>query len=295
MLIVNLVGGLGNQMFQYAFGRSLHHRRKLPVAFDTTDLLDRTPREHVTYRDFELGVFVGAVPIASAQEIALFKYQPVTLPERLQYRVLRRLRRASTYHESHYFQYDPQVWQTGPNTYFDGYWQTERYFHRCEALIRRDFTFRSDPTGQNLLLAQQIQAQNAVSVHVRRGDYVSNSLYNQVHGTCSPAYYEQAVRHMVAQVAEPVLYVFSDDPDWVRANMHFAAPTVYVAHNQGKDSFEDMRLMSLCQHHIIANSSFSWWGAWLNANPHKLVIAPRQWMQQEGPNSDLIPRTWMRL
>lgn len=295
MLIVNLVGGLGNQMFQYALGLSLQNRRQLLVKFDIADLLDRTPRENVTYRDFELGIFAGSVPLASAREAALFRYEPTNIQGKLQYRLLRRLKRVERYYEKTYYQYDNGVWQTSANTYFDGYWQTEQYFSQHEKLIRQAFAFRNEPAGRNLVLANQIKTQQAIAVHVRRGDYVSNALYNQVHGTCSPAYYEQAVRTLVAQVAQPVLYVFSDEPEWVKQHMHFDAPTVYVAHNQGKNSFEDLRLMSLCQHNIIANSSFSWWGAWLNDNPRKIVIAPRQWMQQENGNSDLIPQTWTRL
>lgn len=293
MLVVNLVGGLGNQMFQYAFGQSLQHRLELLVKYDIADLLDRTPRENVTYRDFELSVFACNIPIAKPAEVAIFRHQPVGLYERGYYRMVRRLRRTQMMHETRYFVYDPSVWNTGPNAYFDGYWQSERYFQQHEKAIRQAFQFRHAPSGLNLVLAQQISEQQAIAVHVRRGDYVSNTLYNQVHGTCSPAYYERAVRYLTERVPNAVLYVFSDEPDWVRQHMSFDAPTVYVSHNRGKDSFEDMRLMSLCKHNVIANSSFSWWGAWLNANPHKIVVAPRQWQQHlDSTSLDLLPTQW---
>lgn len=296
MLIVNLIGGLGNQMFQYALGQSLEHKRQIPVKYDTIDLLDRTPRENLTHRDFELNVFKGAVPIASAREAALFRFQPVELLDRAYYRVLRQLKQPLIYEEKNWFEYDSGVLQTPHNTYFNGYWQTEQYWDN-HAAVRAAFIFRHEPTGENLRLAEEIRAQpQAISVHIRRGDYISNPLFSQVHGVCSPSYYEQAVHYIMGRLPTVQLYIFSDEPEWVRQNMQFDAPAVYVAHNHDKNSFEDLRLMSLCKHHIIANSSFSWWGAWLNPNPDKIVIAPRQWTQFESGNgADLIPKNWIKM
>jgi hypothetical protein len=296
MIIVNLIGGLGNQMFQYAFGRSMEQAKQRKVCFDATTLLDRTPRENFTYRDFELGVFEGPVSLATPFDIALFRQSPANLLSRGYYKVQRALRKPSIYSEKQYYVYDPDVWRTGNNTYFDGYWQTEQYFLEQAALIRQAFAFRVAPTGENARLVQEIKSQVAISVHVRRGDYVSNSNASQMHNVCPPAYYEQAVRLLTSQIGEAVLYVFSDEPEWVCQHLRFELPTVYVSHNQGKNSFEDMRLMSLCQHHIIANSSFSWWGAWLNPNTTKRVIAPRQWLQTGLPSpTNLLPSQWIQL
>jgi hypothetical protein len=299
MLIVNLDGGLGNQMFQYAFGCSLAWEKEAPVKFDSTGLLYRDPSGDTpyTYRDFELGVFNGKVEQASAHDLDLFNHRAKGLLERVSYKLLRLLKSPQIYREdlTQNFMYEPSVWKTGPNTYFIGYWQTERYFLKYENLIRDAFKFTPDLVGRNREVAEQISTQNAVALHVRRGDYVTNLHYNKVHGTCSTAYYQQAVQYVTAHVSNPVLYIFSDDIDWVRHHMQFDLPSVHVSHNQGKYSYEDMRLMSLCRHNIIANSSFSWWSAWLNTNPQKIVIAPRQWIEFEHASSDLIPQTWIRL
>lgn len=295
MLVVKLLGGLGNQMFQYAFGLSLEQARGQAVHFDTIELLDRSYKEQFIYRDFELGIFSRSIPVATSFEVNLFTYQPIGLVERAYYKAQRCFRQPSIYKEKQYYVYDSGVRTTHKNTYFEGYWQSEQYFDSYASLIRQAFAFKSNPSERNVLLARQLSTQNAVSVHIRRGDYVSNPLSNHVHGTCTPAYYEQAVRYITSRVSDAVLYVFSDEPDWVRQHMKFSYPTVYVSHNQGKDSFEDLRLMSLCQHHIIANSSFSWWGAWLNASPTKIVVAPQQWMNGVTETGDLIPASWIQL
>lgn len=296
MLIVNLIGGLGNQMFQYAFGRSLAQELKREVFFDVKGLLDRTPKENFTYRDFELHIFDAQVAVASDELLRPFTFKPKSLPNRIYYKLLRKLKRVQHYKQVQPFIYESAVWSTSPNTYFDGYWQTEKYFQKHEQVIRRSFTFKSPLVGKNKQLAQQMQVENAVAIHVRRGDYVSNQHINGVHGTCSPAYYQAAVSLIANKITDPKLYVFSDEPEWVAQNMLFDYPVTYISHNTGANSFEDMRLMSLCKHNIIANSSFSWWGAWLNANPTKIVVAPSQWMQSlDVSNGDLIPKEWILL
>jgi hypothetical protein len=283
-------------MFQYAFGQSLAQEHKTQVVFDTTELLDRSPKQNFTYRNFELDIFEGQVAIAPSKMLSLFIYQPEFLAERIYYRALRKLKKVQFYKETGLFMYDPEVWRTSPNTYFDGYWQNEKYFKRHEQLIRRCFTFKAPLFGNNQLLANQIQAENSIAVHVRRGDYASNQQVNSVHGVCSIEYYQAAVCFIAEKLTDPKLYIFSDEPEWVAQNMTFDYPVTYVSHNTGDSSFEDMRLMSLCKHNIIANSSFSWWGAWLNNNPKKMVVAPQRWMQNTNVDtSDLVPEAWMRI
>ena len=297
MLIINLIGGLGNQMFQYAFGKGLSMQRHIEVKFSTEELLDCTPKENFTYRDYELGNFRTNVVLASTEEMRLFKYQPANLSERIFYKLKRHIMKPKVFNETANFRYDAGVYQTAANMYYDGYWQNEKYFSRFESKIRHDFTFQHAPTGLNAELVRHIQASRAVAIHVRRGDYVTNSQTNQIHGTCSPDYYREAVSLLAQRIPNPTLFVFSDEPEWVKQHLSFGSfPTVYISHNKGSDSYQDLRLMSLCQHNIIANSSFSWWGAWLNANPDKLVVAPRQWYQGVilGPN-ELLPASWLRL
>lgn len=296
MLLVNLIGGLGNQMFQYAFGIGLSDKREIQVKFDTTDLLDRSHKENFTYRDFELHVFDAPVDIASDRELSMYKYRIGFTLDNLYYKITRKLKNVEFYSEKKYFAYEPGVLATSDNTYFTGYWQNERYFKENSELIRQAFSFRNCPEGKNKELARQLQADNSIAVHIRRGDYANNQHVQNVHGMCSPEYYQRAVELIASKVSEAKLYVFSDEPEWVMQNLSFAHPATYVNHNKGSNSFEDMRLMSLCKHNIIANSSFSWWGAWLNANPDKIVVAPTKWMQGLHIDcSDLIPKQWIRL
>lgn len=138
--------------------------------------------------------------------------------------------------------------------------------------------------------------ENAVSVHMRRGDFVSNPKSNAVHGVCPPEYYRAAIRTMAGQVEKPCFYIFSDDIAWAKDQLKLDFPCQSVEHNTGAESYNDMRLMSRCRHHIIANSSFSWWGAWLSDYPSKIVIAPRQWFLNAPHDvSDLIPHGWIRM
>jgi hypothetical protein len=138
--------------------------------------------------------------------------------------------------------------------------------------------------------------ESAVSIHVRRGDYVSDAGTNRFHGTCSVDYYHDAVDRISGFAPASHFFVFSDGIDWAKENLRLRQPVTYVDFNDGEKNYEDLRLMSLCKHHIIANSSFSWWGAWLNPNPDKIVIAPKKWFNDPSINTDdLIPNSWLRL
>jgi hypothetical protein len=148
---------------------------------------------------------------------------------------------------------------------------------------------------KNQLIAQEIGQSNAISLHVRRGDYVHNSNTLATHGLCSLDYYQTAINYITERVAQPNFFIFSDDITWVKDNLKVDFKCRFVDHNHGTESYNDMRLMSLCQHHIIANSSFSWWAAWLNPNHKKIVIAPRQWFVNDNNVSDLFPQNWVKL
>ena len=181
-------------------------------------------------------------------------------------------------------------------SYVRGFWQSELYFKSIEELIRKDFTFASEPTGSNKELAKAIATQQAVSLHIRRGDYVNIQSTNEYHGTCSIEYYQKAIEYILSNLSDPVFYIFSDDLPWVKANLDVSAPHIFAEGNDATTNFEDLRLMSLCKHHIIANSSFSWWGAWLNPSKTKIVIAPKRWMNDpEFDSKDLIPKNWIRI
>jgi hypothetical protein len=183
----------------------------------------------------------------------------------------------------------------GDNTYLDGYWQSEKYFRSIEKIIRSECRVKGAPSEINKNFADKIQSVNAVSIHVRRGDYVTDEKTNAYHGVCDKDYYRQAIDHLTASLDDPYFFVFSDDMAWTKANLSTGSqPAEYIDHNTGA-GHEDLRLMYLCKHHIIANSSFSWWGAWLNDHAGKKIIAPKKWFQPPITNNDIIPEGWITL
>lgn len=290
VIISQVIGGLGNQMFQYAAGRAMSILYNVPLHLDVGDF-----EGYTLHQGFELArVFSCPITLATAQEVrSLLDWQSSRLARRiLTQPPLHAFRNRNFVVEPH-FHYWPGIRNLKPPIYLTGYWQSQRYFLDAEQAIRTDFTFRQPLSSCNLATAAEISSANAVSLHIRRGDYVSNPTTKATHGICQLDYYEAAVNTIANQVEAPYFFIFSDDMDWVRDKLKIPFPCKYVDQNQGTESYNDMRLMSLCQHHIIANSSFSWWGAWLNPSPSKLVIAPKKWFAHTKNNTrDLIPLDW---
>ena len=194
------------------------------------------------------------------------------------------------------FDFDHLFFNTKPPALLEGYWQSYKYFNGYDTQIRSELMFRNPATGKNLETAELIAQENSVSIHIRRGDYVTNQSSNKVHGALGIGYYKNAIRRICDEVDSPHFFVFSDDLAWARNNLGLSIAVTFVANNTGESSFEDMRLMSLCKHFIIANSTFSWWGAWLNKNSGKIVIYPRNWFNDPGINTqDLTPETWVAI
>jgi hypothetical protein len=278
MVIVNIYGGLGNQLFQYAAGRAVAHRNK------TVLKLDISAFESYSLRKYELGVFNIVAEFASAMEIARLKPKPKSLAGKVEWRIRRYFTRhlvpyyrRSVFAEQSLESFDPNIFKARKDVYLEGYWQSERYFFDIEPIIRREFTLREEPNLANRTMLERIRQVNAVSLHVRRGDYVTNPHTNQFHGVPSLHYYAAAIDLIANQVDHPQFFVFSDDIAWVKENLTLDFPITYVDHNGSENAQEDLRLMSNCRHHIIANSSFSWWGAWLASNSDKVVVAPSAW------------------
>jgi hypothetical protein len=280
-------------MFQYAAGRCL------AVLNDTELKLDVSHYEHHQDRRLGLSVFNLEMRLASYEEITAINGCPPGERRRGLARHLDRVRRRlnpfdrrRVIREEH-LHFDPRVLRARGDLYLMGYWQSYRYFEPVADLVRRDFTFRTPPSPRNTRLMEEMQAEESVSLHVRRGDYVGHSVFEMR----DPLdYYRRCVSDLADRRGRLRLYVFSDDVQWVQGNLKFDWPTVFVAHNRPPQDYEDLRLMSACKHNIIVNSSFSWWAAWLNPNPDKVVCAPRQWANKAGRDSrDVTPPEWIRL
>ncbi len=289
MIVSKLVGGLGNQMFQYAAGRALSLRLGVPLYIDR-----RSFNNGYKLRNYELEHFqivaqdapVGVLPTVSGDGFLS--------------RVVRRWLGSgiNVFYREKSFAFDVGFEQLGANTYIEGYWQSERYFFDVNEQIRKDFKLIESPSGENQVWLDKINNTLSVSLHVRRGDYVSNPVANQVHGTCGLDYYVNAIAALSGQLqGDPEFFVFSDDPAWVREHLSFGPyRRHFIDHNGAQNGHEDLRLMTACKHNIIANSTFSWWGAWLNPHPRKIVIAPARWFRDETMNdADLIPEGWLRV
>jgi hypothetical protein len=203
---------------------------------------------------------------------------------------------ASPVYRERHFHFDPVVKTLAAPICLEGFWQSERYFSDVADLIRQEFMAPVAMDPDNAAVMAQIAARSAVSLHVRRGDYVSNPVTNRFHGVCSPEYYRRAVDFISARVEAAHLFIFSDDQEWTRANLRFPLPITFVDVNSSDRGDQDMRLMARCRHHILANSSFSWWGAWLNSSKGKIVVAPQRWFSaSDNDTRDLIPESWVRL
>jgi len=295
MIIVNLVGGLGNQMFQYACARALAIELRMPLKV-TLDMFGAYTSHNGPELERVFSLKLDVAQLAELRRMIGTLCVSPTVRRALVIKLFSPLRGTRFIAEPHYCYWDGLLDRARAGGYLQGYWQNERYFLKHTATIRSDFTFRQPPSGQNVELARTILDSIAVSVHVRRGDYVSNAKALAMYGTCTPEYYFKAIEILRQRVPEARLFAFSDDPQWVAEVLAPRYPgLVLVDHNRAEDSYNDMRLMSLCQHHIIANSSFSWWGAWLNPDPGKIVVAPRNWFVNGTDSTDLIPETYIRL
>lgn len=287
MVIVSLLGGLGNQLFQHAFGQRLAAQWRVPLVVDGFLLSSRwlAAVRHYTPRPYELGVF-GIEP-------------PTTSPANLVRAVAPLLSDTYLLKEDT----DLKTILASPRppakrVFCLGYWQSESYLKPVELAVRQQFTFRQAPSAYSRRIADQIAAVSSpVFVHVRRGDYVSNANASQYHGFCGEDYYQRAIAYLRDRVTDAHFFVFSDDLPWVAHQLgDVLGAATYVDGNTGPDSWQDMQLMSRCRHAIVANSSFSWWGAWLNPEPNRIVIAPRNWFAvDKSAHPPIVPPNWITL
>ncbi len=289
MKIVNILGGLGNQMFEYAMYlalREAHPDEQIAVC-------TRSFRGYPLHNGYELDRIFGLHP----QEASLGELVRLAYPfwNYRTWQIANHLlpRRRSMTSGVSTTPYTPDDVARKGSVFYDGYWQNELYFRHIRPVVLDAFRFPDFTDGKNLRLAETLKGRNAASCHIRRGDYLKNPVW----GVCTPEYYANAISRMNEE-ANPDLYcIFSDDIPWCRENIGplcKGREVVYVDWNKGEDSYRDMQLMSLCRHNIIANSSFSWWGAWLNQYPDKVVIAPERWKTKNIVNRPVC-NDWIRV
>ncbi len=282
MIIVKIHAGLGNQMFQYSLGRALSLRSKDELKFDLSWFNDTGDDIN---RPFKLDIF--DIDIKEADENKVKNIVPG------KWKRLLGLYDHKKYIKEKHFNFDEDVINLKGDVYLDGYWQSWKYFSDFEDVIRKDLILKDGFGAEAEKISNIIKDNNSVSLHVRRGDYVQNLKTNAYHGTCSMEYYKKAIEYIKNKVGDMKLFIFSDDIEWAKEQELFKGAT-FVSHPGIKD-YEEIMLMSLCKYNIVANSSFSWWGAWLNSNNNKIVVAPSKWFNVPKDTSDLIPDNWVRV
>ena len=250
MIIIKIQGGLGNQLFQYAFGRALSIERREKLLLDTSYYRSQNKRRYL------LDNFNIAAREASILEKFFYKLFL-------------------------------------PNKYKVGYFQSEKYFTKSGHTIKEDLILKSEQNATFNELASMIASCNSVSLHIRRGDYVT-AKYSKIYASLPLSYYKKAIKHIQKTYPDIKIFVFSDDPDWTKDNLKLTQPHQYVFDNKFTGP-EDLILMSRCKHNIIANSTFSWWAAWLNKNPGKVIISPEKWFVDNRDEKNIIPEQWIKI
>ena len=283
-------------MVQYAVARNLAHIKQAEFKMDISGFELIEPID--TPRRYELSCFNIVENFASLEEVAALIDRKQGIMGRVIRRVLHKPPKLPpTYiREKKRFRFDHDILNLSDDACLDGYWQNEKYFKDIADVIKDDFTIKIEPDEKNKDLLSQIKNCNAVAIHVRRGDYATNPQTANYHGACGLDYYEKCVDLVAKKMNSPHFFVFSDDPKWTIENLKIDFSTTYISNNGQDKGCEDLRLMKHCKHFIIANSSFSWWGAWLSNNPNKIVLAPKRWFRKEDIDTkDLIPEGWIRI
>lgn len=290
MIIAILKGGLGNQLFQYAFGRNLARIHNTVLKLDISDFqgASRIP--------YYLSHFNIQENFASPEEIKNLIDPRQTVIDKWIYSLFHNRPKITKNHivvKSPHF--DPGFLKLPDNVYINGYFQSEKYFIDIVNIIRNEFKVKYELAGKNKDIAEMMKTVSSVGIGVRRGDYVTDPKANQTHGVCSLDYYYHCIEQINLKVKCPHFFVFSDDIDWCRNNLKVKYPINYIDHPQDKP-YDKLRLMSFCKHYIISNSSFDWWGAWLAPNKDKIVFAPEKWFARGDINTDgIIPDNWIKV
>lgn len=290
MIISRIIGGLGNQMFQYAAGKRLAIKLGVELKLDISGFPTKWDENYM------LDVFNIDENYSTNEDIDRIKHYSNSSFVRVKNSLAKTgLFSKSGYIKEKHFECDPEILLLGDNVYLDGYWQSEKYFIDIENEIRQSFNIKEPQTEENKILAEKIKNTSSVFILVRRGAYVSDPEVSAYHGVVPLEYYKSCVDKISQYVPDPHFFVFTndDDRDWTKENLNLKFSTIYVDHNDKNNYYEDLRLMSQCMHAICSNSSWAWWGAWLIVNPQKIVYAPPKWFNVDINTRDLYPPEWI--
>ncbi len=292
-IIIRLEGGLGNQLFQYAFARAVSSRLKTTFLFDWAPFNEYFYVHKYSMQHFNAKInfakdsdMFGFVWIVRHYKFFNFFYKYIRFKKVLM----------PFYYPERTFAFDPAVFSKN-NTYFRGFWQTEKYFKDISDELRRELTLVSPMSNYSQKINTEIKKTNAISLHVRRAELVTNPVMTAFHGFCPPEYYEKAIEYIASKVESPHFFIFSDDYEWSKNHFKTLKYPYTCVKNKADKNYEDLMLMAQCKHHIIPNSSFGWWGAWLNQSKNKMVIAPKQWFANapKSDTRDLLPNNYVTM
>ncbi len=285
MIIVKIYGGLAGQMMQYAFACFLELKRKEEVKIDISSFSGQT--HNPSFRKFELLNWNTKFSIATEEDYKRI-FSDVKMSDKIKYKLFKKeVKNNANFIEGKPFCFDPEVLNEAYMIY-DGYWVNNQYMSHVAERLKKEFTPRYPIHTKNQDILNKIENSNSVSIHFRRGDYI-----NTVHDVLKKDYYAEAIAYIKNKVENPVFFVFSDDMEYVKNNYELSEHVVFIDHNKGDEAYWDIFLMSRCKHNVIANSGFSFWGAWLNKNPAAKVVAPAAWMQTENKiEENLLLSDW---
>jgi hypothetical protein len=288
MIIIKMFGGIGNQMFQFALYKNLINSN-IEVYIDDTSFMPSWDSEKVRI----INIFQNVdYPQASKKMIELLGDVNVSTFDKIR----RKLFHKKTHFKEQKFPFNHLMLSLEGNYYLEGFWQSEKYFYTIKDKVSNSFKFPDVMECKNKDIINKILQENSISIHIRKGPSYRRKIYE---GVCESEYYRKCIEILRQKIDKPQFYIFSDNITWCRENLSFLK-AIYIDWNPcvGNNCYLDMQLMSLCRHNIIANSSYSWWGAWLNRNPAKVVIGPERWFNSDSPKfdtRDIMPESWIRV
>lgn len=288
MIVVKIFGGLGNQLFQYSSAKALANRHNTELMLDLSWF--NSPQKNNTIRKYELSKFQINALVANFEK-QIFDFTPAQMLKN----IFKKNPNKFKYFKERKFGFTEEFYNLPDNTYLMGYWQSYKFFESNRQDLIKELSKINDCNYECDEFVKKLHSINSVAVHVRRGDYVTNSSAAKFHGTCSIEYYLNAINLLRKIVDKPQFYLFSDDMDWVRMNINFGDDIHYVKSAYPQDAQHDFLLMRQCKHFIIANSTYSWWPAWLGSDAEKIVIAPENWFIKKIDTKSLFPESWILL